>query len=373
MKTIIARLTLLCSVSFCLNVFATTNIDENPIEFSVVPDISNISCGSAASNAVYTVINTDKYATIIVTPREIINYDDFPDNLVQIQPKSAPGSLTTCDNTYLKPGQTCNINLIITPDSCNNGTILGHIDRVLVVATGTQYKDPTAKIKFSYTKAGAADSFAILGSGVFNYGSTSYVTGDIGHTGTSAIFGPFHVTNGQLYTSATDPNVINANTAFLNLYNQFIANKANCRIHSDIIPPTELQASYYCLTSNLGLNEVSVDGPTVLSGNGDFVFFVDDGHNTCFPNASPSAPCNLHIKSETSFIYKNGASPNNVYWITGTGATIQIESGAELDGTILAGGNISTSPNGPSPASVIGHLWSLGNITLYGDSVAIYQ
>lgn len=376
MKTIIARLTLLCGTCFCLSAFAQTNPDENPIEFSVIPDVANISCDGAQTNAVFTVINTDKYATIIVTPKEIINYDDFPDNLVTIQPKNTAGSLTTCDDTYLKPGKTCNINLIITPASCASSTLSGPIDRTLVVATGTQYKNPTANFKFAYSTLGPADDFAILGAQVYNNGSTSYVTGNIGHTGNSNITGPFVVTDGQLYSSPTDPAVLNANQGFLTTYDNFIEDIAGCRLISDIVAPLELQASYYCLTSNLGLGEVGISEPIILSGNGYFVFFVDDGKGNCFGASSAhgeqsGAPCNLHFHSETAFIFKNGASPDKLFFLTGSG-DIEIESGVELKGAILSGQSISTSPNGPSPASVTdGHLWALDTITLYGDSVSI--
>lgn len=373
MKTVLLSPTLIC-----FSTLALASIDENPIEFSVIPNIPNISCDGSPIDATYTVINQEEAATIIVTPKEIINHDDFPDNLVVIESASAPDSLTTCDNTYLKPGQTCNINLIIAPENCGSGTILGPIDRTLVVATGTQYKDPTAPIKFAYTNLGAGDGFAILGNEVHNQGSTSSVTGSVGHTGTTAISGPFHVSEGQLYLSPTDPNVINANSAFLNSYQKFIDNKAKCRKHADISFPTELQASYYCLTSNQPFDEVTIDGLIILSGKGDFVFFIDDGMDICFPPPTESvptsnAPCDLKIKSTTSFLYKNGASPDRVFWLTGRGNHIKMESGVELDGTLFSGGDITTSVEGPSPASVEGHLWALGTITLYGDSVAIHD
>lgn len=373
MKTVLLSATLL---GVCFSTWAKANNDENPIEFSVIPQIPNISCGGSPVDATYTVINKEDSATIIVTPKEIINHDNFPDDLVTIEPATSSGSLTTCNNTYLKPGATCNINLIINPENCGSSTILGPIDRTLVVATGTQYKDPTAPIKFAYTTLGAADSFAILGNEVHNLGSISSVTGSVGHTSeTVPISGPFQVTNGQLYVSPTDQNVINANDAFLAAYQKFIDNKANCRLHSDITFPTELQASYYCLSSNQGLNEVTIDGLIVLSGKGDFVFFIDDGMDSCFPDttkdSTANAACNLKIKSTTSFLYKEGASKERVFWLTGEGSSVQIESGAELDGTVFSGLDISTSAQGPSSASVEGHLWALGDITLYGDSVAI--
>ncbi len=370
----------LTSLLFCFASMANASWEPD-VTLKLVSNIANINCGGASTNALFTVTNLEENNPILIYPADIINKDSFPDALVSVQPFDAPGSLTTCPldgHTKLSgnpPHNTCNINLIITPASCTNGPIIGVIDRILEVGVSTLQVIATAKFSFEYTTLGGGDSFAILGAEVANKGSVSNVVGSIGHTdGSTPISGPFSVTNGQLYTSATDLNVINANNGFLAAYTQFIANKANCRIHTDISPPTELQASYYCLTSDSGLNEVSVDGPIVLSGNGVFAFFVDDGKNNCFPSpASSSAPCNLHIKSETTFIYKNGATKDRVYWITGHGANIQVESGAELDGTVLSGGNITTSPNGPSPASVIGHLWSLEAITLYGDSVAIFE
>jgi hypothetical protein len=333
------------------------------------PKISNINCGAAPINAIFKVTNTINNTGIILYPATIEVNDDFPQDLTMVE----TGGLTTCplDNkTKLPALASCNINVIITPEDCSSGTILGDISRTLVVGVSTRQIEAESSFAFSYTQLGAADDFAILSDELHNMGSVSSVVGSVGHTGTTPISGQFNVTNGQLYTSPTDPNVTNANNAFLTTYQMFIANKANCRVISDISFPAELQSSYYCLTSNQGLDEVTVDGLIILSGTGDFVFFVDDGENNCF-SITPSGPCNLHLKSATSFAYKDGASEDKIYWITGNDGSVILESGVELDGTVLSGVDISTSSAGPSPASIDGHLWALGTITLYGDSVAI--
>ena len=93
MKHLTSQIVLIGSLSFCLTGLAQDKSDEKDVDFSVVPHIANINCGGDVRNATYTVKNQEEHATIFVDPvEELINHDNFPDDLVVVQDADAPGA-----------------------------------------------------------------------------------------------------------------------------------------------------------------------------------------------------------------------------------------------------------------------------------------
>ncbi|MFI4955363.1 MAG: ice-binding family protein [Gammaproteobacteria bacterium] len=360
---------------FCAIGIAQAHNADN-FEFVTQPYYKNIVCGDPVQNATYTIKNNES-VPIIITYINLTQDDPFPADLIQVD----MGPLTTCKIGSALAGKApCNINLVITPAACVPENFSADVKRLLYVGINTWEKEIVSDLIFFKYRIGPipppptpADAFALLGEQVDNLGSVSSIIGSVGHTGNTPITGNYTVTDGVFYTSPTDPVVITVNNDFLTIYNTFISNIEGCRPRTDLDAGDIIQSSYYCLTSNSGQSYVSVDGLITLSGPGDFVFFIDSVPSTCFSNSAPSSvPCDVKIGSNTRFIYTNGASPKNVYWIVGPGHEFFLASGAALDGTVLSGGNISSDVTGPNPSTVSGRLWSLQTITLYGDTVAIH-
>jgi hypothetical protein len=375
MKHLTSQIVLIGSLSFCLTGLAQDKSDEKDVDFSVVPHIANINCGGDVRNATYTVKNQEEHATIFVDPvEELINHDNFPDDLVVVQDADAPGSLTTCDDTYLPPQGTCNVNLLIQPADCSGGVILGDIHRTLVVKVGTMQVDVRAEVEFSYSKMGAGDDFAILGGKVSNQGGGPVaVVGSVGHTGPLKILGQFNVTDGTFYGAAGDENnpaVLAAQTDFETAYTLFNKNRAlsKCKTRSSL--PQEVRPGYTCLDNPEG---ILINKEIHLEGTGEFIFFIGN-QKTCFqpvkPPFTPIESCNLTFGSSVSFTHSDPNTPANVYWVVGNGIT-ELKAGASIVGTILAGrGPILSQAVGVDHSEVTGRLWSRSQeITLQGGSV----
>jgi hypothetical protein len=372
MKTVMTNLALLCGLSVCLSAFAEIKNEGNPIVLSSLSTIANINCNGLTTDATFRATNTDKNATIWVDPNKIINHDDFPDELIVIEPYDAPYSKTTCDDTDLKPGASCDINLLIQPASCDFGVVLGPINRTLVLSTGTMYEDPTAEIEFAYTTLGAGDSFAILGKRVFNLGGGPVMAkGDVGHTGIIPIFGLYNVTDGVLYQDPNTQAVLNAQNDFNTAYEMFKLKKAVSGCKDNYPLPKIVTPGYACLED--GVHGISLDGSYHLEGDGEFVFFIGEG-KTCFSlNSRPSSACNLYFGPSVNFTYdeiNDPTLPNRVYWVVGSGI-VDLTNGARIIGTILAGrGPIFEDPNGTDHTTVKGRIWSqYHSIDQYGGTV----
>lgn len=373
------------SFFYCTHVMSQVTWEPD-VGFIENPPISNIMCGDTPTNALYTLKNFEEVGIIIDHP-DIIRFDNFPDSLVAIE----EGGLTTCKfGSKLAGGATCHINLLITPQTCGLEPTAGPILRILHVAVDTLQVKALAGIYFRYLRdivfppspPPADKGFAVLGLNVSNTsGGIAQTDGSVGCTGSDAasdpcVAGGYDIINGELYSYETSP-VTQAQTEYTNLYNtfQYYRTLSGCTLDSNLDDGDTLNSGYYCL-SNKDNTNVTVDGLIYLRGDRDFVFFIDTINPSCFTSSAPPleeySPCNLTFLSNTRFIYLDGASAANVYWVVGQGNT-KLSVNAVVDGTILSyAGPITGDPSGNTPALVNGSLWSNeNNITLYGNTVAV--
>lgn len=357
-------------ILFMSSSYSFANNDD--VYFVVLPDIRNIACEGPTRNATYTLQNRQP-AGLRLENFEIINYDNFPANLITVD----TGHLTTCQGIIPGFGQ-CNINLVITPGACTAGPINGNIDRLLSLYVGSQQGDLTTPVQTAYSTLGAGDYFALMGSDLTNddgYGGVT-ISGDTGFT-EMGYTGTFLVINGTQYLSPTTPDVMAAQGDFLATFQMFsrIYFPA-CLRRGPLKDGDILTPGYYCLTNtNDNTGTVNVSGKISFKGSGRYVFFVDPLNTPTCGTTSPRIQCHLNINTDVHFEFLDGASLKDVYWIVGhngSAPALTLYSGAYFAGNVLSIGKI-TSINDNNRGSTVGHLWSYSPIGLVGNAISIPQ
>ncbi|HLF67063.1 MAG TPA: ice-binding family protein, partial [Gammaproteobacteria bacterium] len=306
------------------------------------PAMSNMACSATpvARTFDYTVRNTGG------APLDLYDIDLDTNSADTFTGLPAP-SLAGCAG-ILGAYTSCILTLSITPPTCvaESQSLSQVLDRTIVIRIHNNIQPQlTEDVNAAVTTLGSGADFSAIGPVVLNsspglFGPAQMI-GNVAATSATAVDATqFDMIQGSIY-AYTDDETINANNDLLSAYNTFNKRKTaiGCGNHGNITTGQVFNSGYYCMTSS---PTVTVGGaaPITFAGPGKFVFFVPAGINLTFLN-------------NAEFIYENGASKDNVYWIAGStgGVTTGVVTlthgngtaatpGAMVDGTILSNGLI---------------------------------
>ena len=391
--------------------------EDDDVVFQSVPEVSNFACVAAGSpsdnvSSVDYVLQNNLPSTVSLYGIQL-NQEADDDSGV-----TATLAKTGCVSSYsdvnggsgtIDPWGTCTLTVQFTPPACagTTGPLGGNIDQSLFIGVDTQQGELTLDISGEVNVIGAGGQFALLGGfyddptitdptqpyvvlnqdGYANsvaVGSVANLAENVGPPASPDTTG-FSIYDGTAYyQDETNTAVNTAETNFEQAYSALIQVLTNNTVsfkplassHYMTTPPTvnctwdsslddgdAVTPGYYCLQSYNseaeGFTDVSLSGTIYLQGSGNFYFFIDPFNDHCVDDDSNSKMCDLIVQSTLRFEYSDGASPENVYWIT-TGniggsfdpttptlptaadfSQVELKNGAILDGTILAGGQIN--------------------------------
>jgi hypothetical protein len=198
---------------------------------------------------------------------------------------------------------------------------------------------------------GTAIPFAVLaGASVTNTG-TSVITGEVGVSpGTSITgFGPGVIVGGT--THSNDAQAISANSDFFNAYtiigsSTITQNLTGNVLGTDII---SLTPGVYKFDSTAQLTgALTLDAASDAAG--EFIFLIGSALTTA---------------SASSILLTNGAFFENVYWLTGTAATIG--AATAFSGSILAGSSITF---GEGASMLCGRALAKASVTMINNAIS---
>ncbi|MHB1208016.1 MAG: ice-binding family protein [Rhodospirillaceae bacterium] len=201
---------------------------------------------------------------------------------------------------------------------------------------------------------GAADAFAVFaGASVTNTGS-SVITGEVGVSPGSSVTGffpPGIVNGGTIHLN--DGVAVTAGSDFLSAYVTLAGSPVTQNLTGGDLgvgPLANLSPGVYKFDSTAQLN-----GALTLDGGGDpnaqFIFLI----GTALTTASAS-----------SVVLTNGAFFENVYWLTGTAATLG--STTAFAGSILAGSSIIFDSGA---GLTCGRALAQASVTLINNTIGI--
>jgi Ice-binding-like len=192
---------------------------------------------------------------------------------------------------------------------------------------------------------GTAAGFTVLGgAGVTCTASTVY--GEVGslltvtETPTCTIFGPIDEGNSAAIAAWYD--FVGVGGA----YDQAAAQPCNVNLTGQELAGMTLTPGVYCFdsTADLSLGTLTLDGPA----DGIWIFQIKTAITTANANVAMI----------------NGGLPCNVFWETGTAATIG--NGTDFQGTILAGSAITFTG---ARSSLVGRAFAKTAVTMTGASI----
>lgn len=191
-----------------------------------------------------------------------------------------------------------------------------------------------------------AASYGILANSAITNTGSSIITGDLGISPGSSVTGfPPGTVSGTQHIA--DASAANAHTDALALYTALAAHAGYVTIPS-ALDGQVLSAGYYEFSSGAATLAGSGDGTLTLNGSATDLFVIKTV-STLGTGAGGIPTITL----------TGGAKANNVYWLVGSSATINIgvtAAGATFRGSILASASVTATQAG----NVDGRLIALG-------------
>ncbi|HLF66296.1 MAG TPA: hypothetical protein VI522_01635, partial [Gammaproteobacteria bacterium] len=333
-----AKFTFLILILGCLigTVYASGDEDfilseDDDVIFSVIPDFRDIACSFCPTirQETYTLKNTEP-AAFRLSNFNLTTTDSLSASILSID------SSSSCVTAGKILGfSTCDIIIDIMQPPCDNleGPRRNKITALLSMKVGSAQLSLRRDFDFDVTTIGSGADFAILGgldSIVTNLpgAAIAQLVGDLG-TGndSSDIVGDFDIIDGTAYTAGKILD--NARIDMASTQAVFLGNLGGCTSHGNLVDGDEFTPDYYCLANAPAPDgtDITVDGTITLNGTGNFVFFVnaegtggvDEGEDYLGGCTGPIPPvyCGLQFNPTANFVYLNGATKENVYWVVG--------------------------------------------------------
>ena len=369
------------------------------INFYGVTEFADIACNNGVEGArdvIYTLISSVP-ANVRLFDIKVVALEDDNSNiqtLVNVGGCVTDNSSSTGATGIITGFSSCEVRITITPPICNVGPSAAEIRRQLHIGVGLSEGPLNKDITAAVTVIGSGREFAVLDVTNPPYTNPEYgdsqLYGDLGIM--EDVFNYFEVHGTTHFRSLMPDNIVDAaESDFTAAYNSFmeVLEFGGCRAHGSIDNGDEIKSGYYCLfyadeggpgPKGVSFVDITLTGTINLVGPGNFVFFVSPVDQVCdvnvprctasgSPPPSPPAPqrapsgrmCDLIVEPTANFVYSDGASPANVYWVLTTSyvpepdliqppefpnadqySSVCLNNNSNLDGTVLAGAPGST-------------------------------
>ena len=420
MKHILSKLTLMsCAISGAVGL---AHAEEGRLlEFTYIDRVQDIACVvpdgySLDSKALYP--RTVSYQITNFGPThvelnlELENNDNFPANLFtfsDVECASGPfiGGATQVPAS-LDSGESCDIELLITPPDCPVinfldpedpdaafGPLNGPINRVFEIDIDTRQVDLSTQILAKLSTLGAAAEFGALGCEISNDDDDGPAQVDNGDAGAgeldgyscttdktnsvdpSGIFGEVQVINGIKYlefnAQPTQYALQDLNEALDMFYTEYY-NMPCIFPQSTNTDPDDLSGVI------LGPNRYCLDGQYVpdvqtltLSGRGQYVFFVAGcTEQRDLSNSSKAAGngCGFYLGENATVVWGQGARVDDIFWVELYPRAILLDTASTLAGNLISYRYLRNSYDGNN-FQVNGRMLSLEQVYLDGTSITV--